>query len=259
MPPINCATTDNANRKMPIETDEAPTPHVPPIPTPDDDGNYTCDVCLQKVRVGGGGTKNFFQHRNSPVCLRMSKKTMKAAANQSEKKTITSFFPKVTTSKVRSSTAVLAACAPAFTSSPLSASDPPHHPDSETTQSVETQTPVCPDKHAIALLARLDRAAQNLPSQVPEAGESDDIARAVISGGPDDPAEAWEHLDHTLNRLVGYGVGVEEVVQRLRRGPLGIEGLSKYIRWFVVDYGVTGDLLEGKIGILLKAIEATKE
>lgn len=51
-------------------------------------------------------------------------------------------------------------------------------------------------------------------------------------------------------------MGVDEVVQWLWHGPLGIEGLSCLIQHFVVNYGMTGDLLEGKIGVLLKAIEA---
>ena len=115
------------------------------------------------------------------------------------------------------------------------------------------QTSACPDAHAMALLARLDHAAQNLPSQIPEATESDDITHVVTGGGPDDPAEAWEYLDHALNRLLRYSIGVKEVVQQLQCGPLSIEGLCGTIWGFVVDYGVTGDLLEGKIGILSKS------
>ena len=49
-----------------------------------------------------------------------------------------------------------------------------------------------------------------------------------------------------LNRLLGYGIGLDEVVQCLRHGPLGIEGLAALIQGFIVDYGMTGDLLEGK-------------
>ena len=62
--------TNSPDCKMPTQTDEAPMPHAPPIPTPDDDGNYTCDMCHQKVHVGSGGTKNFLQHQGSPGCLK---------------------------------------------------------------------------------------------------------------------------------------------------------------------------------------------
>lgn len=78
----------------------------------------------------------------------------------------------------------------------------------------------------MALLAQLDNATLHLPSHILEAAESDDIARIVMGGSPNDPVEAWEHLDCLLNRFLGYGMGVDEVVQRLWRGPLGIEGLS---------------------------------
>ncbi len=42
-------------------------------------------------------------------------------------------------------------------------------------------------------------------------------------------------------------------MQQLWHGPLSIEGLCGTIWGFVVDYGMTGDLLEGKIGILSKS------
>ncbi|KAH9015042.1 hypothetical protein EDB83DRAFT_2321398 [Lactarius deliciosus] len=171
---------------MPTQTDSdeaSTTPDVPPIPTPDDDGSYTCDMCLQKVRIGSGGAKNFLQHRGSLGCLR-AKKVAKAKvkANQTGKNAITSFFQRVT----NTSTTSLAARAPPFTSSPLTPSNLPRRPSVETAQSVNKQTSACPDAHAMALLARLDRAAQNLPLQIPEAEESDDIARVVIGDGPDD-------------------------------------------------------------------------
>ncbi len=160
-----------------------------------------CDVCLQKVRVGSRGAKNFLQHCGSPGCLKTAKKVTKAKADQTGKITITSFFPKVI-SKGSSSTTVLAACAPPFTSLPLTPSNLLHQPGIETVQLVNMQTSARPDTHAMALLARFDHTAQNLPSQIPEATESDDIACVVTGGGPDDPAEAWKYLDHTLNRLL---------------------------------------------------------
>jgi hypothetical protein len=40
---------------------------------------------------------------------------------------------------------------------------------------------------------------------------------------------------------------------------LGVEGLAQYIHGFVVNYNITGDLLEGKLGRLLKAIELVKQ
>jgi hypothetical protein len=116
-----------------------------------------------------------------------------------------------------------------------------------------------PVGHTLSLLARIDRATEDLPSLVPLAEENDDMALVVSAGGPEDPSKAWEHLDRGLNRLLGYGANLEDITQRMRRRPLGVEGLTQYIHGFVVDYSVTGELLEGKLERLYKAIEVVKQ
>jgi hypothetical protein len=110
----------------------------------------------------------------------------------------------------------------------------------------------------LTLLARLNHAAQELPIQVPEAEANDEIACILSVGDPDDPSEAWEYLDPVLNRLLGYGSSLEDIARHVWRGPLGVEGLGQLICKFVVRYGVTGDLLEGKLESLLKAMELLK-
>ncbi|KAH8995049.1 hypothetical protein EDB86DRAFT_2804872 [Lactarius hatsudake] len=230
----------------------------------EEDGSYICDICHQCIRVGDGGNKNFLQHRGSPGCRRAAKKTASKAREASKKTVqITSFFSRVTTSvptPTTSTTGFVAHAPP--NPSPLihlPTSDLPPQPGNQVTLSENGQTSTRPDAHATALLDSLDHAARDLPSHILEADESDDTARVISGSGPDDPADAWEFLDHKLNGLVGYGIGVDKVAQRVRRGPLGVEGLAGYIRGFVVDYGITGDLLEGKIGVLLKAIDLVKQ
>ena len=195
--PVDTAT-DKPNYEMPTQTDEAldgaPTPHVPCVPTPDGNGNYACDMCHQKVRVGSRGAKNFLQHRGLPGCLKAAEKSKKALAksNQVRKDVITSFFPQVT-SRVSQSTTVSAACAlnPPFTSgSPLLCSDLPHRPSVETAHSVMKQTSTCHDAHVMVLLSKLDHVAQTLPLQIPEAEEKDNNACVLTGGGPDDSGEA---------------------------------------------------------------------
>ena len=115
-----------------------------------------------------------------------------------------------------------------------------------------------PDAYALALLARLDQAAHELPAHIPEAEPQDDMACVLSVGDPDDPSEAWEYLDPVLNNLLGYSSSVEDITRRVRRGPLGVEGLCWLIHRFVVNYKITGDLLEGKLGKLLDAIELLK-
>lgn len=249
----------------------APT-NVSPI-TPDEDGVYTCDICSMKVRVGCGGSKNFLQHRGSVGCLRAAKKDyLKPKASQT--KTIHSYFTKATQGRTSQGTSlsseqnkakngvqngVMPEVAPKATPHPKTPS-----PTSELLReplgpSLEPRTSARPDPgpdaHALALLASVNRAARELPSLVPEAEEHDAMARVVLAGGPEDASEAWEHLDRELNRLLGYGVDIEEIAQRVRRGPLGVEGLTQYINGFVVNHGITGVLLEGKLERLSKAIE----
>ena len=111
----------------------------------------------------------------------------------------------------------------------------------------------------MALLDTLELAIQDLPALIPEAEDEDKMAQVVLGGGPNDPADAWEFLDRRLNGLLGYGASVNEVAACVRHGPLGVKGLVGYIRGFVVDCNIAGVLLEGKIGILLKAISHMKQ
>ena len=104
----------------------------------------------------------------------------------------------------------------------------------------------------------LDLATQDLPSHIPEALAEDEIAQVVLGSSPEDPADAWEFLDCRLNGLLGYGISVNKLAEQVRHGPLGVKGLAQYIQGFVVDYGIEGALLEGKIGVLLKAISLVK-
>lgn len=55
------------------------------------------------------------------------------------------------------------------------------------------------------------------------------MTQVVLGGGPDDPVDAWEFLDCSLNGLLRYGVSVDEVAARVRRRPLGVKGLAGYI------------------------------
>lgn len=79
-----------------------------------------------------------------------------------------------------------------------------------------------PDTHALMLLKSITYAARELPSLVPEAEEHNNIALVAWAGAPEETSEAWEHLDHMLNRLLGYGVDIEDIAQCVHCGPLGV-------------------------------------
>jgi hypothetical protein len=246
--------------------------NVPPILTPDEEGIYTCDICQMKVQVGCGGSKNFLQHRGSLGCLKAAKGSSRGnlTAKVSQTQPINSYFMKATqgrpsqvtgSEKSQGQNEVMSKAPPKPTP-PLSAQHKPLcKPITEPRTKVRTSTSpdAGPDAQVLALLASVDHAAQELPSLIPEAKDVNDMVLIVFAGGPEDPSEAWEHLDRVLNRLLGYGIDIEDIAQRVRCGPLGIEGLTQYIRGFVVDYHITGVLLEGKLERLLKAIELLKQ
>ena len=232
-----------------------------PLLMPEDAGRYTCDICGQSIRVGDGGNKNFLQHRGSPGCLRAARKATASKASNANTSKITSFFLKAQGGDPKRTVSTTGFVARTPSSPPLlpHSSDPPGQPGNKTAQSASNQSSAQPDAHAMALLDSLELAIQDLPSHIPEAENEDEMAQVVLGGGPNDPADAWEFLDRRLNGLLGYGASVDEVAVRVRRGPLGVKGLAGYIRRFVVDCNIAGVLLEGKIGILLKAISHMKQ
>ncbi|KAH9165187.1 hypothetical protein EDB89DRAFT_1858599 [Lactarius sanguifluus] len=226
-----------------------------------------------KVRVGDGGSKNFLQHRGSPGCLKAAKKSnskLDSKPKASQTRTIHSYFASATQSGASSkknqgvTPSVAPFIVPQATPPPKSslpvpgrACDPLDEP--RTTRRASARPEQGADGPALALLANITRVAKELPLHIPEAEEHNDIARVILAEGPEDPSEAWEHLDHGLNRLLGYGVDIEAIEHRVRRGPLGVKGLTRYIHGFVVDYGISGGLLEGKLERLLKAIERVNQ
>ncbi|KAH9003649.1 hypothetical protein EDB86DRAFT_2826236 [Lactarius hatsudake] len=224
-----------------------------PIPTPDENGFYTCDICCMKIRVGDGGSKNFLQHRGSPGCLKAAKKSdskpKSGASSKKNQAVAPSVAPFITPQAAPPPRSSLPA--------PGRACDPLGEP--RTTRRASARPEQGADGHALALLANITRVAKELPLHIPEAEEHDDIARVILAEGPEDPSEAWEHLDRGLNWLLGYGVDIEAIEHCVRRGPLGVEGLTRYIHGFVVDYGISGGLLEGKLERLLKAIECVNQ
>ncbi|KAF8267318.1 hypothetical protein EI94DRAFT_1801802 [Lactarius quietus] len=257
--------SDNASATVPTD--------MPPIVTPDEDGFYTCDLCCMKIRVGCGGSKNFLQHRSSLVCLRVAKKREKPKTSQTN--TIQSYFTKATysgtsnqnNSQTKAQTKNAQGQAQGTSKGARQGiapkATPPHLPTPDplrqASPSVSAHPGPGPDAHALALLANITCAAQELSSLVPEADKDNDIAHVILAEGPEDPSKAWEHLDRGLNRFLRYSVDVEDIALQVRRGPLGVEGLTRYIHGFVVEYSITGGLLEGKLEQLSKVIELVKQ
>lgn len=105
------------------------------------------------------------------------------------------------------------------------------------------------------MLGGLRQATTHLPNSIPEANDDDVLARFTAKLPLVDRDSAWEFLDPILNNVVGWGASVEKVAGLIRRGPKGLEAMVRYLESFVVEYGISGVLLEGKIAVLMKAIE----
>ena len=117
-------------------------------------------------------------------------------------------------------------------------------------------------KKAWNLLRKLRKAANVLEdnANILVAGPSDALsgyskAGAATTYDTVNNEEIWEMVNPGLDRLLGFGKSKEEVCSLLRRGPRGVTGLCSYFEYLVEEKGVVGELLEGKINILLEAMK----
>ena len=113
-----------------------------------------------------------------------------------------------------------------------------------------------------SFIRKLQGLVKGLPENIPEALQSDKIA--VFGGDPkgfDDPTiaadELWEVvLNNILKSTLGWGTegNMDEII---RRGKWGLDGLVKFVTYFVEERGVNAVLFEAKLEYLIKAIEKT--
>jgi hypothetical protein len=108
-----------------------------------------------------------------------------------------------------------------------------------------------------SLLSKLECVSISLPLSTPEGTEIDALGPCLV-GTPllelEAGQDAWKMVDHALNGVIGYGKTVEEIVQIIRRGPRGMDGLCKWLRILVSELQVDEVLLEGKIKCLISAM-----
>ena len=109
------------------------------------------------------------------------------------------------------------------------------------------------------LIAELMAAAERIGLEVPTATESDEIsgfgrvrAEAECTGVPDN--EIWEAVNPGLDRLLGFGRPAVEVESIVRRGEMGVKGFCQYLTYLIEEKGIEGGLIEGKVKVLIGAI-----
>jgi hypothetical protein len=112
---------------------------------------------------------------------------------------------------------------------------------------------------ALDLLRQLKDAERTMGSNIPVGQQGDEIAAygkvsamAQCLNIPND--EVWEVVNPGLDRLLGFGRALDDIQSIVRRGPLGVLGLLEYLTYLVEEKGVDGGLIEGKINVLIDAI-----
>jgi hypothetical protein len=110
------------------------------------------------------------------------------------------------------------------------------------------------------ILDQLRGAIGSIPSNVPEAKSSDELAGynrstalSACSGIPQE--EIWENINPGLDRMLGFGRPKSEIQDLIRRGKMGVQGFCEYLEVLVDEGGIMGGLIEGKVSTLIEAIE----
>ncbi|KAJ7706488.1 hypothetical protein B0H16DRAFT_1826242 [Mycena metata] len=217
------------------------------LPVVDDEGFVVCPECGERVNCGPAGINNFFKRHKpgiSQVC-----KTAKAKRDKKPRQDgkLSGWFTQ--RAPLVPSTVVAPAPIPPVNTSP------PLPPPSINPASVPSASSNVPQ----SLLDQLREAIRNLPATVPEASDSDVLA--TFGGDPAQVVDAkvpaieiYEHLNPLFHAALGWSMSVEDTAQMLRRGQLGLDGLLRFITYFVTQRGVREQDFAAKIQQILDAI-----
>ena len=199
----------------------------------------TCPECKRRINVGSGGTDTPGEHPN--MVAHQQGKECQAVQKAKRQGSLIGFF-----TRQDKSTPQTAAASPSIPSFVKSYTPPATAP-------IEAQCPL-----ARMLLKKLQTAVSHLPQTVPEG--SDDDAMAIFALAPEflvdaDVEDPWESLDPLLNQFCGYQASAEAVAARIRRGERGMVGFCRVLSYFTTEKGLSGSLIEGKVAVVLKALE----
>ncbi|KAF9552115.1 hypothetical protein CPC08DRAFT_792038 [Agrocybe pediades] len=213
-----------------------------------DKPHAVCPRCKRKVNLGRVGLPILFKtHYDSAKCKADQGRLEREEKGKS--KSIRSFFTAGAKPTRIPSTIEAPSLIQGKTIKPakLVNSGPPKTP---TTINCETPT----------VLQRLQNLAQHLPETVPLGVETDCLAifahRPEEFDNPElDADELWEGLlNKFMKNALGWGAELE-MKDMVRRGNMGIDGLQKFVSYYIKKRGVDGGLFEGKLGLLLAAGE----
>ncbi|KAJ7696885.1 hypothetical protein B0H16DRAFT_1903738 [Mycena metata] len=221
------------------------------LPVVDDEGFVVCPECSERVNCGPAGINNFVKRHKPGVS--QACKTAKAKRDKKPRQDgkLSGWFTQ-RAPLVRSTVGVPAPIPPVNTPGPPVFPLPPPFINPASVPPRSSNTPQ-------SLLDQFRVAIKTLPATVPEATDSDVLS---IFGG--DPAqvidamvpanEIYEHLNPLFHTALGWNMSMEETAQVLRRGHWGLDGLLRFITYFVTQRGVREQDFGAKIQQILDAI-----
>jgi len=218
-----------------------------------------CEECKNDVRIGLGGEANWNTHLQKPS--KYFSQGQCAKNGHSSQKTLLSFFNKkeelifsATESNIQANPALPPVLRPSELFS-VSSSHPVHI--SHEINQLEAGTPhILPGDSSSGLLARFTGVIQSLPDSVLLGTVYEPMG--AFSGNPSmqipEGDDAWETIDCMLNRVIGYGVTIEQLSSIIRRGPFGMDGMYNWVKVCIEELKIDEALPDGKVQCLIDAM-----
>jgi len=114
---------------------------------------------------------------------------------------------------------------------------------------------------AILLLDQLCAHVEILPSTVPVASQDNPLSE--FAGQPTEyvsqstlPSDLWEELAPYFHRVFGYAMELEKRRRMVQRGWAGLDGVVRFLDYFIRERGLEGAMVEVKIEQLIEAVQS---
>jgi hypothetical protein len=110
-------------------------------------------------------------------------------------------------------------------------------------------------------IKKFEEIVKSLPESVPIGSRNDKLAAfniepALLDDPETDANDLWEVvINGFLKEHLGWGKQVD-MVELIRRGEQGMDGVLRFAKYFIEKRGVSVDLFEGKLSHLLGAAES---
>ncbi|KAH9020793.1 hypothetical protein EDB85DRAFT_2094831 [Lactarius pseudohatsudake] len=228
------------------------------------DGSSTlvCPACRETVHVGFGGEKNLANHRTSKACQKKSQKIQSKGPKTNQD--LHAFFkpraplnPQIVTTPSPIHADEVKARAKDVPRETVHAPDVSCNDLGKTSELLATKSPC---RKGIELLNRLEAAAKRIPASVPLATPahrlsafSVDPHTCVASPEEDD----WLILNSMLKAAFGWGESETKDNARsmLNRGEYGLDGFIRFFKFFVLERGLEGVMIETKVDALMHELD----